>query len=176
MEIWDILDNDGKKTGKTVPGGSRLQQGEYHQTVHVWISDQNGEILIQKRASHVNWMPGLWGIASGSAIHGEDSLNAVIRHIAKDLGLFIDRNNLQKIQQIKITDEFIDIWSVCGKREDFIPVILSNNVADICWASWNALLEMVNRSEFVKYDYLDIISNFFSQMPVDVSDNFSNNT
>ncbi|MEZ3421554.1 MAG: hypothetical protein K1V95_06535 [Eubacterium sp.] len=49
-ELWDILDKNRNKTGKTVlrsafPNSSE----EYHLVVHIWIRNKNGEWLISKR-------------------------------------------------------------------------------------------------------------------------------
>jgi hypothetical protein len=37
MEIWDILDINGNKTGKTKIRGHKLNKSEYHLVIHVWI-------------------------------------------------------------------------------------------------------------------------------------------
>lgn len=163
MDFWDILDQNGEKTGKTTPDNSKLQQGEYHQTVHVWISDQNREFLIQKRANQ-----DLWSITNGAVIHDENSLNAAIRSTANELGLLLRADKLRKVNQTRSTTEFIDIWSASGTREDFFPVILCNEIADVCWASWNALVEMISRNEFIKYDYMDIVADNLSGIPAKI--------
>lgn len=50
-EIWDIIDQNGNKTGKTtVRGRFNLNPGEYHLVVHIWIISSDGKILIQKRS------------------------------------------------------------------------------------------------------------------------------
>ncbi len=172
MQFWDILDVDGKKTGNTAPVNAKLKQGEYHQTVHVWISDQNGDILIQKRTAH-----GLWSIATEATIHNEDSLSTVTRNIANEMGLLLDTGKFRKIAQIKSRDEFIDIWSASGSREDFFPVILCSDILDVCWASWNAVTEMVKRNDFVKYDYLYLVAGYFSGMLAGANgESYSNRT
>ena len=37
MEIWDILDENGNKIGKTMQRGESLPEGFYHLGVDVWI-------------------------------------------------------------------------------------------------------------------------------------------
>lgn len=164
MKHWDILDEDGQKTGKTAPVNAKLKNGEYHQAVHVWISDQNGDILIQKRTTN-----GLWSIVTEAVIHDESSLSAARRNITEELGLLLDAGMFRIIAQIKSRDEFIDIWSASGSREDFFPVILCSDILDVCWASWNAITEMTKRNEFVKYDYLYLIADYFSGIPAGVN-------
>ncbi len=160
MDFWDILDKYGEKTGKTTPDNSKLQQGEYHRIVHVWIADQNGEFLIQKKANQ-----DLWCITSGAVMHDENSLSAAIRSTANELGLLLRADKLRKIKQTRNTTEFIDVWSASGTREDFFPVILCSEIVDVCWASRNALVEMINRNEFVRYDYMDTVAGYLSGIP-----------
>ena len=50
MELWDILDEKGNKTGRTMVRGNRIKRGDYHLVVHIWAKNEKGEYLIQKRA------------------------------------------------------------------------------------------------------------------------------
>ncbi len=52
MEIWEILDNNGNKTGKTMQKDDEKvwQKGIYHRGADVWIINSEKKILIQKRA------------------------------------------------------------------------------------------------------------------------------
>lgn len=162
MEFWDVLDSNGNKTGETVQCDTDLGDDKYHLVVHAWIMDQNGHFLIQKRANHVNPMPGLWCSTIGSVVHNEDGLNAAFRLIYTELGLYVEKDNFYKIKRLQNKNEFIDIWITRGEREDFLPIILSDNLVDAYWVSWNALMEMVSRNEFVRYDYLESSTNDFS--------------
>lgn len=51
MESWDILNERGKATGKTVVRGNvQLNLGEYHLVVHIWVVGSDGRLLIQRRS------------------------------------------------------------------------------------------------------------------------------
>lgn len=60
MELWDILDGEGNKTGKTIERGKRMGQDEYHLLVQVWIKNSNGEFLITKRSPNKKLFPNMW--------------------------------------------------------------------------------------------------------------------
>ena len=51
MEIWDILDENGNKTGKTMKRGEPIPEGFYHLGADVWIINSENKILIQKRSA-----------------------------------------------------------------------------------------------------------------------------
>ncbi|NLD99227.1 MAG: NUDIX domain-containing protein [Fibrobacter sp.] len=162
MEIWDVLDIDGNRTGKTVQRGTKLDSNEFHLVVHVWISDLNGNFLIQKRAKHLEWMPGIWAATGGAVIHNESSLDAAVRETREELGLDISPDRFIKLKRIKETGKIADIYLVSGAREDFLPIILCDEVADVFWASWKAMVEMVQRNEFVPYEYLNALKDVTS--------------
>ena len=45
VELWDILDKDGRLTGRTVEKGRPLKEGEYHLIVHIWIRNSKGDLF-----------------------------------------------------------------------------------------------------------------------------------
>jgi isopentenyldiphosphate isomerase len=157
MEIWDILDAEGRKIGRTVQKGTKLRQNEYHLVVHIWVVDLHGNILIQKRAKHLEWMPGKWTVTGGSALCNEESIDAAMRQTSEELGLHLTSYKFMKINRIKSNDQFTDIYFVAGAREDFLPVILSDKVADSFWISWRGMMEMMQRNEFLHYEYLEML-------------------
>ena len=56
-ERWGLLDDKGNPTGKTMLRGERLKPGQYHLVVHIWIVDEAGRLLIQRRADDLKLMP-----------------------------------------------------------------------------------------------------------------------
>ena len=159
MEIWDILDADGKKTGRTVECGTKLRQNEFHLVVHTWIVDLYSNVLIQKRAKHLEWMPGRWTVSGGCAFCGEEGVDAAMRQTREQLGLNLPSYKFMKIDSIRTGNDFTDIYFVAGAREEFLPVILGKKVADAFWTSWRGMMEMVQRDEFLHYEYFEMLKN-----------------
>ena len=58
-EMWDIVDQNGNKTGRLHERGRPMQKGEYPLSVSVWILNRQGEFLISKRAP-AKTAPGMW--------------------------------------------------------------------------------------------------------------------
>lgn len=61
VEIWDLYDAQGEKTGKTMIRGEAIPVGFYHIGVHIWPMNDKGELLIQRRSMGVQWKPGHLG-------------------------------------------------------------------------------------------------------------------
>ena len=86
VEIWDLYDAQGEKTGKTMIRGEAIPSGFYHIGVHIWPMNDKGELLIQRRSMGVQWKPGIWAVTGGSAVSGEEPLTAARRELREELG------------------------------------------------------------------------------------------
>ena len=63
MELFDILNEDGSKTGVVKERGVAHREGALHGTVHIWIvreNDKSGyDVLLQKRSDNKDSYPRL---------------------------------------------------------------------------------------------------------------------
>lgn len=112
METWDILDEDGNVTGKTMQKGDSIvwQKGIYHQGVDVWIINSENKILIQRRSSQKEWEPNVWGMTGGSVIKGEGSVEALKREVLEELGIKLDASKLTKIHHYRTGNVWLDVY------------------------------------------------------------------
>ena len=51
MELIDVYDRNGNRTGKVVERGTSLLEGEYILAVGMWIVDSQNRIFLTKRSS-----------------------------------------------------------------------------------------------------------------------------
>ena len=58
VEMCDVVDEFGTRTGRAVIRGTELAPGEFHLVVHIWIRDETGEYLIERRAPDLESDPG----------------------------------------------------------------------------------------------------------------------
>ena len=97
-ELLDILDENGKLTGKTALKSEAHKNGWFHATVHIWLYTKEEKILLQQRGFSKKVFPGLWDISvAGHIGAGETILNAARREILEELGLSVQDNELIKI-------------------------------------------------------------------------------
>lgn len=90
-EFFDVLDKDGKQTGQVCPRHIVHQNGYFHATVHVWVVNESGEVLLQKRSLQKDTHPGLWDIScAGHLSAGDTVLDAAVRELYEELGISID--------------------------------------------------------------------------------------
>lgn len=160
MELWDILDSERNKTGRTIVRGEKLKEGEYHLVVHIWILNDKNEYLVQKRAEHLKLLPGLWAATGGSAVAGEyDSKTAAIREAKEELGIDLDTNNMTRLMSIKRKDNHADVWFVRQNIDIQDVKLQAEEVSEAKWVSKEELENMISSGVFHDYgqEYFDNI-------------------
>lgn len=152
IEIWDVLDENGKPTGKTaLRGQGVLKPGEYHLVVHIWIVSSSGLFLIQRRADNKKLMPGEWAATGGAAVSGEGSFAAARRELFEELGIKSDPNSLKKLARIKRRNSLLDVWAiVCDIPENEL-VLQRSEVAQAKWVTEKELRKMIEEGKFHNY-------------------------
>lgn len=105
LEILEVVDTQGQVVGaaprKQVHGNNDL----LHRVVHVLVQDQEGRLLLQKRASHKRVAPGRWDTSVGGHVDcGETIQEAMYREMEEELG--IRPHNLQFAYQYIHSNDF----------------------------------------------------------------------
>lgn len=123
MEMVDILNSDGSPSGKRVSKKEAHEKGLWHRTAHVWLVNKNNEILLQKRADHIESNPGMYDIsAAGHLSAGDTRVAGALREVEEELGIHINENDLINIGEIRqestqhngryINKEYSDVYVV----------------------------------------------------------------
>lgn len=99
-ELVDILDKQGNTTGTVMLKSEAHKKGLFHATVHVWIYNRDGELLMQKRHASKETFPDKWDVSvAGHIGAGETPLAAAIRETKEEIGLSLRASDLFKIGQ-----------------------------------------------------------------------------
>lgn len=101
MELLDILDENGDKTGKTIQRGKTMEQDEYHLVVNVWIRNNNGEFLITKRTPTKKMFPNMWETTCDAVVTSEDSLKAALREVKEEISIDLSPTNGKHLFRLK---------------------------------------------------------------------------
>ena len=153
MEICDVVDRFGNRTGRVVERGIKLSPEEFYPVVHVWIRDENNNYLIQQRALHLISDPGMWCTTAGYVIAGEDSIFAAIREVNEELGLQLLTNNIKCIDRHVLDNRFENIWMAEISRGMEKTIKLGDEVADYKWVPRDELERLVNKGAVFRYSY-----------------------
>ena len=151
-ELWDIYDENKKKTGKTVERGIyKFKKGEYHLVVTALIMNSKNEILISKRAAHKRY-PLMWECNGGSILAGETSLEGIIREIKEELGIEFTKKEaifLKEIKDDRPIPDFKDIWlfkADVDKKEITLP---DGEAIEAKWVSMKEFMKLIEQKQMV---------------------------
>lgn len=102
MELFDILNEDGTKTGVVKERGVAHREGSLHGTVHTWIVRENQksgyDVLLQKRSADKDSNPGCYDISSAGHIGaGDMPLPAAVREMQEELGISCSEDDLEYV-------------------------------------------------------------------------------
>ena len=151
MEKWDLMDAQGNATGRTIVRGERLLAGQYHLVVHIWVVDDAGHLLIQKRAPWLRLMPNTWAATGGSAVAGEDSETAARRELAEELGLLTAPGELTYMGRLRRRNSHCDLWLLHAAPPVESLHLQREEVSRAMWVSRERLMDMVRRRRFHNY-------------------------
>ncbi|WP_313165050.1 NUDIX domain-containing protein [Sedimentibacter sp.] len=153
-EIWDVYDKDRNLTGRTHRRGDPLADGDYHLVVHVWIQNSKGEFLITKRTPNKGF-PNMWESTGGSAVAGDNSLDAAAREVKEETGIDVLQENGKVIFTIQRDDNYCDVWLF---KQDFDIeniVLQPNETCDARWSSKEEIRQMIVSGDFVPFNYIE---------------------
>jgi len=165
VEYLDVLDDRGNFTGVFKPRTEVHKYGYWHRVVHVWIINRKGDVVIQKRSNDKETWPGLWDISSaGHVSHPDNSLESAMREMEEELGLKLEKDQLQLAFQTKIESllkggtyinkEHIDVYLVQMDVDLSTLVLQQSEVSAVKYIPHKELFEGFRRNdpEFVPCD------------------------
>lgn len=154
-EIWDVLDENGNKTGRYHERGRPMATGDYHLAVHVWKHNGKGEWLIDKRVPRTPDDPwgGKWETTGGANFAGEDSLTAALRETKEELGIDLDTEEGTLFYRFAnhVSDKhrcLIDVWVFeCECTVDELH-FQPKETCGAMWATADKIREMIDNNDF----------------------------
>lgn len=163
MEIWDILDEEGNKTGRTMQKGEKVPKGYYHTGADIWFINSENKILIQKRSPLKRQSPNVWAMTGGSVVKGETSLQTIERETLEELGIQINIEKVQFIKHYKTGEIWLDTYLVKQDINLKDIVMKEDEVSEVKWATYEEIEELVKQNQFLenRWEYVkEIIKNF----------------
>jgi len=104
MEYLDIYDSSGKSLGIKKSKKEVHEKGLWHRSVHIWVINSKGEVLIQKRSPLVDNHPNEWDISSAGHISaGENDITSALRETEEEIGLRLFPENFTLIGVVEQT-------------------------------------------------------------------------
>jgi len=155
MEIWDLYDREGKKTGQTWErhfcSYKQIPDGYYHMVVDLLVRHTDGSFLLTKRDMRKDVYPGYWeASAGGSAISGEEPLEAAKRELFEETGLVpLKLELVSHIFKDTSHSMFFSYLATVDADKDSV-VLQEGETVDYRWVDDKGLIEYVDSDEAMK--------------------------
>lgn len=162
MEYWDVYDKNGKKLGYTKRSDETFHCGEYHLGASLWIADQKGNLLIQKRAATKKTYPNCWSITGGKVNAGEDSIAACIREVKEEIGLTLNKHDLTFLYRSVGSDMLFDDYITKADFSLEQATLRTAEVSELKWADLDEIISLYYNNKFMYNNISDlsIVKNY----------------
>jgi len=98
MELLDLYDDFGNKTGEVIQRGTKIRNGNVMLSI-IFIKNEEGNYLIQKASEEKD---SLYTSTGGHVTHNENGLNTIIRELEEEIGLIVDKDEIKNIALVKM--------------------------------------------------------------------------
>ena len=149
MEIVDIYDGKKNKTGKKVERSTKPELGEYRLSIHIWITNSKGELLIQRRSANKKMFPNMWNETGGAASTGETSEMTCAREFEEELGVKPNMDKAELIGSIKRKYDYIDVWHIEQDIDLNDIQMQEDEVSEVKYVTIDELKKIIGDKEFV---------------------------
>lgn len=176
QEFFDVLDENGNKTGKIKLRSEVHRDGDWHKVVHIWILNNKGDVLLQRRCATKDSYPNMLDIScAGHLSVGDDSLKGAIRELKEELNLDIKPEDLQFIKTLKnsskytekfINNEFADLYILITDKSIEEMSYQESEISEIFFISYKNFKDMVINKQpdlLIHDEDFEIIFNLFDE-------------
>ena len=175
-EYFDLLDENGNKTGKTKLRSEVHRDGDWHRAVHIWIINDKGEFLLQRRCPTKDSHPNMLDIScAGHLSAGDDSLTGALRELKEELNLEVNPQELQFIKTLRraskytetfINNEFDDLYILRTIKTIDDMKFQEEEISEIIFVPYKKFKEMVKNKQpdlLMKNDEFEILFEMFDE-------------
>ncbi len=169
MEIWDLYDERGNKTGETWERSRarEIPEGRYHIVCDILIRHEDGAFLLTFRDPRKDIYPGCWeASAGGSALAGETPEEGARREMLEETGLKAEKLELIGITRKRETRSAVYAFiAVVDCSKDAVR-LQEGETVDYQWLEPSAFLRLIQEEpvlaiQYPRYKpYLDRLESF----------------
>ena len=128
---------------------TKPQNGEYRLSIHIWITNSNGDLLIQRRSANKKMFPNMWNETGGAASTGETSEMTCAREFEEELGVKPNMENAELIGSIKRKYDYVDVWHISQDINLDDIHMQEDEVSEVKYVTIEELKKIIEDKEFV---------------------------
>lgn len=156
MEIWDLYDEQGNKTGETWERSraKEIPEGRYHIVCDILIRHRDGDFLLTLRDSRKEMYPGCWeASAGGSALAGETPEEGARREMQEETGLKAEKLELISITRKPDSRSVVYAFIAMVDAAKDSVMLQEGETVDYQWMKLSALRKMIRDEPVLAIQY-----------------------
>ncbi len=157
MEIWDLYDEDGNKTGETWERAraDEMPAGRRHIVCDILIRHTDGDFLLTLRDPRKESHPGCWeASAGGSALSGETPEEAARREMREETGLTANELELISITRRPGMKSMLHAYLTVVDCDKDSVILQEGETVDYKWVGAKELLSLMKTEPVLQIQYL----------------------
>ena len=100
-EILEVLDEEGRPTGRVKPRAEVHRDGDWHRAFHLWVLHPDGHVLLQRRASGKDLAPGKVDVSVAGHVRPGETLLDMVREAEEEIGLVVRPGQLDFLETVR---------------------------------------------------------------------------
>ncbi len=154
-EMLFVVDENNNPT-QPQPRGLVHKTGLWHRTVHIWITDNRGHLLCNKRSSKKDQSASVWaGGIGGHTLSSANSFDTALSEIKEEMGVVIDPKNISEIMTFKNSKvmEFQTIYIMIWTGDIYSLKAEADEIEQFRWFDIRYIYDAIqdqNNHEWVK--------------------------
>ena len=156
MEIWDLYDEEGRRTGETWERSrmKEIPEGRYHLVCDILIRHRDGTFLLTLRDSRKEAFPGCWEASAGGAAQaGETPEEAARREMREETGLEAEKLELIGITRNPKTRSTVYAYLVVVDCPKDAIRLQEGETVDYQWTEAEAFLGLIPKEPVLQKQY-----------------------
>ena len=150
MEYLDVVDEQGKPTGEVMEKEKVHDLNLLHWEVAIFVMNDEGQILLQKRAATKRFDPNKWGLCAGHVDSGESLEMAALRELNEEIGLRAEPGDLKILEEMDVrkreTNSHITRWYyIVTDQKEF--AIQEEELSEVKWMDFAELMKRVREGD-----------------------------
>lgn len=147
MELLRVVDKNGNETSEILEREELHNRGKLHNEVTIYVINNNGEVLLQRRSKNRRFCPNKLGVIAGHQSYREDPLAGAIREVKEEVGLKVNKEEIKPLcDKYLVEEEYNNHYMypyyvvVNKKEEDFI--IQKEELSYVKWYKIDDVIKM----------------------------------
>ena len=158
-EIFVRVNRKDEVIGPVERGEAHSNAGIIHRAVTVLLTNDSGQVLMQKRSLAKDMDPGRWALSCGGHVSwGETYIQAARRELREELG--IDGEKLVRVKKMLVEiDAEREVVAIFLMRINKMPEkIDKDEIDELAWEDWLEIKRGRTRFELTPFDIVVVAS------------------